>query len=78
MEADLFRVQKDWKHILKKAASCWILYVTFILTVGQMLVTMGWEHGLIAFGNPWLYPILVGILTAATVCARIYAQKDFK
>jgi len=77
MEWELFRVKKDWKHILRRAASCWILYVLFLLTIGQMLVTMWWEFGLISFASPWIYPVLVSGLTAATIVARVMAQKGF-
>ena len=77
MEWNLFRVKKDWRYILRKAASMWVLYVIVILTIGQVLVTMGWEHGLIAFRWPWLYPLLVGGLSAALGVARIISQEGF-
>lgn len=77
MEWKLFRVDKDWKFILRRAASMWVLYAILLLTLGQTLVTIGWEHGLIAFRWPWLYPLLVGLLSAFLGVARIMSQEGF-
>jgi len=77
MEAELFRVKKDWKYILRNAWSSRLIMLAGALTGLQFILTAAWEMGLIAM-RPWYYPIVMGILMGATLVARILAQKGFK
>lgn len=76
MEHKLFRVRKDWRYILRYAWSSWIIIAAGVLTGGQFLVMTAWEMGLIAW-RPWIYPIVMAVLMAAALIARILAQKEF-
>ena len=75
MEWRLFKVKKDWKYILRKAWSVKIVVVAGVLTGAQFLFLMAWEQGLVSF-RPWWYPSIMGSLMAATLIARILAQKE--
>ena len=77
MEPNLFRVKKDWRHILRHAWSSKIIVLAGLLTGVQFLLTAAWEMGLLAM-RPWYYPIVMGVLMGAALTARILAQKDFE
>lgn len=76
MEWKLFRVKKDWRHILRRAWSSKIIMLAGALTAGQFIMMSAWEMGLVAF-RPWVYPILMGFLMGAALVARILAQAEF-
>ena len=77
MEADLFKVKDDWKHILKRAWSSRIVLLAGLLTALQFILLAAWDMGLIAM-RPWVYPIVMGTLMGAALITRILAQKDFE
>lgn len=76
MEHKLFRVRKDWRHILRKAWSSKLIILAGVLTAIQFILLQAWEMGLVDM-RPWIYPIVMGVLMGATLVARILAQSEF-
>jgi hypothetical protein len=77
MEAHLFKVNSDWRRILKKAWSSWFMWAAGILTALEICLPMLWDHGLLDL-PPYVYPALMGALVAGALVARILMQREFE